>query len=39
MRCAGQVRPAKFSDLQGLTQGLSTGIQSELDKLGRRTAG
>ena len=35
---ADQVRPAKFSDLQGLTQGLSTGIQSELDKLGRRPA-
>ena len=31
-----QVRPAQFSDLQGLIQGLSTGIQSELDKLGKR---
>ena len=31
-----QVRPAQFSDLQGLVQGLSTGIQSELDKLGKR---
>ena len=33
---AGQVRPAEFSDLQGLIQGLSTGIQGELDKLGKR---
>jgi len=32
------VRPALFSDLQGLTQGLSTGLQSELDKLGKRSA-
>ena len=31
---AGEVRPAEFSDLQGLIQGLSTGIQGELDKLG-----
>src|SRR6516162_1816292 len=30
---ARSVRPAQFSDLQGLTQGLSTGIQGELDKL------
>jgi len=30
---AGQVRPAEFSDLQGLTRGLSTGIQGALDKL------
>jgi hypothetical protein len=29
---ARQVRPAQFSDLQGLIQGLSTGIQAELDK-------
>ena len=29
---AGQVRPAEFSDLKGLIQGLSTGIQGELDK-------
>ena len=36
---AGQVRPAEFSDLQGLIQGLSTGIQGELDKLGKRSAG
>ena len=28
-----EVRPAEFSDLKGLIQGLSTGIQSELDKL------
>ena len=26
------MRPAEFSDLQGLIQGLSTGIQGELDK-------
>ena len=30
---ARQVRAAEFSDLQGLVQGLSTGIQAELDKL------
>ena len=39
---ACQVRAAEFSDLQGLIQGLSTGIQAELDKLdkpGRRSAG
>ena len=29
---AGTVRPAEFSDLQGLIQGLSTGIQHELGK-------
>ena len=33
---AGAVRAAEFSDLQGLIAGLSTGIQSEVDKLGRR---
>ena len=33
---AGAVRAAEFSDLQGLIQGLSTGIQSELDKLEKR---
>ena len=33
---ARQVRPAEFSDLQGLIQGLSTGIQGELGKQGRR---
>ena len=33
---AGAVRPAEFSDLKGLVQGLSTGIQGELDKLGKR---
>ena len=34
-----QVRPAEFGDLQGLIQGLSTGIQSELDKRDKRQAG
>jgi hypothetical protein len=33
---AGAVRAAEFSDLKGLIQGLSTGIQNELDKLGKR---
>ena len=35
---AREVRPAEFSDLQGLIQGLSTGVQAELDKraAGRR---
>jgi len=33
---AGVVRAAQFSHLQGLTRGLSTGIQHELDKLGKR---
>jgi hypothetical protein len=33
---AGAVRPAEFSDLQGLIQGLSTGIQGELDKQAKR---
>jgi hypothetical protein len=33
---AGAVRAAEFSDLQGLIQGLSTGIQRELDKLDKR---
>ena len=33
---ARQVRSAEFSDLQGLIQGLSTGIQGELDKRDRR---
>jgi Domain of unknown function (DUF4062)/Tetratricopeptide repeat len=32
---ANQVRPAEFSDLQGLIQGLSTGIQGVLDKLAK----
>jgi hypothetical protein len=36
---AGAVRPAEFSDLQGLVQGLSTGVQSELDKQAQRDAG
>jgi hypothetical protein len=30
---AGAVRPALFNDLSGLIQGLSTGIQGELEKL------
>ena len=29
------MRAAEFSDLQGLIQALSTGVQSELDKLQR----
>ena len=33
---ASQVRPAEFSDLQGVIQGLSTGIQAELDKQAKR---
>jgi Domain of unknown function (DUF4062)/Tetratricopeptide repeat len=33
---ARQVRPAEFGDLQGLIQGLSTGIQVELDKQAKR---
>ena len=33
---AGAVRPAEFSDLKGLIQGLSTGIQGELDKQAKR---
>jgi hypothetical protein len=33
---ARQVRPAEFSDLQGLIAGLSTGIQGALDKQERR---
>ena len=36
---AGAVRPAEFSDLQGLIQGLSTGIQGELAKLDKRESG
>ena len=35
---ADRVRPAEFSDLKGLIQGLSTGIQNELDKLGKGSA-
>ena len=31
-----EVRPAEFSDLKGLIQGLSTGVQSELDRLSRK---
>ncbi len=33
---AGAVRPAEFSDLKGLIQGLSTGIQGEVDKQAKR---
>ena len=33
---AGAVRAAEFSDLKGLIQGLSTGIQGELARLDRR---
>jgi len=33
------VRSAEFTDLKGLIQGLSTGIQHELDKLDERQAG
>jgi Domain of unknown function (DUF4062) len=36
---ARQVRPAEFTDLKGLIQGLSTGIQDALDKLDRRDTG
>ena len=36
---ASQVRPAEFSDLKGLIQGLSTGIQGALAKLGQRDQG
>jgi hypothetical protein len=36
---ARKVRPAEFSDLQGLIQGLSTGIQGELDKQDKRPGG
>ena len=35
---AGQVRPAEFGDPKGLIQGLSTGIQAELDKQTKRAA-
>ena len=33
---AREVRAAEFSDLQGLVQGLSTGVQGELAKVDRR---
>ncbi len=36
---ARRVRAAEFSDLKGLIQGLSTGIQGELDKLHKRDTG
>jgi hypothetical protein len=35
---ARAVRPAQFTDMQGLIQGLSTGVQAELDKLDRAAA-
>ena len=34
-----EVRAAEFSDLQGLIQGLSTGVQGELAKLAKRDRG
>jgi hypothetical protein len=34
-----EVRPAEFSDLQGLIQGLSTGVLAEVEKLGSRHDG
>jgi len=36
---ASRVRPAEFSDLKGLIQGLSTGIQGALAKLDKRDQG
>ncbi len=36
---AREVRPAEFSDLQGLIQGLSTGVLAALEKLGQRPEG
>jgi Domain of unknown function (DUF4062)/Tetratricopeptide repeat len=36
---ARQVRPAEFSDLQGLIQGLSTGVLAALEKLGKQPDG
>ena len=36
---AREVRPAEFSDLQGLIQGLSTGFLAALEKLGKEHAG
>ena len=36
---ARQVRAAEFGDLQGLIQGLSTGVQGQLDKLAKRDEG
>ena len=32
---AREVRPAEFSDLRELIQGLSTGVQAELEKPGK----
>ena len=34
-----EVRPAEFSDLQGLIQRLSTGVLAGLEKRGRRPDG
>ena len=39
MRWPAQVRAAEFSDLRGLIQALSTGVQAELDKLDKRSDG
>ena len=39
MRWPAGCVPAEFSDLQGLIQGLSTGVQGELAKLGKRDQG
>jgi len=36
---ASRVRPAEFSDLKGLIQGLSTGVQGALAKLDKRDQG
>jgi Domain of unknown function (DUF4062)/Tetratricopeptide repeat len=36
---AREVRPAEFHDDGGLIQGLSTGVQAELDRLGNRPGG
>ena len=36
---AREVRPAEFRDDGGLIQGLSTGVQGELDRLGKHPAG
>jgi hypothetical protein len=36
---AREVRVAQFSNLQGLIEGLSTGVQGELDKMAKRQPG
>jgi hypothetical protein len=38
MRSPTRCAPAEFRDLQGLIQGMSAGIQHELDKLDKRSA-